>query len=358
MRKLCVESLTSEIAETTGKSWSALPATTNFLATNISTCQQTSVSPLSSLVPGQQFGIPTFYVNQVGQNRCQTSDVQVGSSKGTNQQPMACLDISPVNNSDTAQPKRRRKKKFDPGESVGPRDEKVGLDAKWTDEMVESFLQLRYHKHAALFSGVKDKNSLSLAWSRVLLDFNIERQNPLSLLQIKNKHDNLQKTYRKIYNSQSETGNKKVPSYPGYWNVLVQYFGDKEGILHKKLADDNSSEDESNNSMDENMKQPYNSHTISSVAEGSSTSIADGLMKLGESLKEAAIIKAGSSKGAVDEKRMKEIVEGVVKSLSIFTEHLEGLVAAIEKRTQQILQFKETIEKGNEQSLNIQHQMY
>ncbi|KAJ1530090.1 hypothetical protein HK096_008467 [Nowakowskiella sp. JEL0078] len=228
--------------------------------------------------------------------------------------------LSPANSVDTA-PKHRRKKKIQPGESAGPTEEEAGLDAKWSDEM-------------------------------------------------------------------SETGNKKAPSYPGYWDVLVQYFGDKEGISHKRLADDNSSgENDSNNSMEESMEPFYNpslskyskkrlwsesSHTILSNAEGSSTSIADGLLKLGESLKEAVTNKAGSSKAAVDEKRMKEILEqGVVKSLSVFIERLDGLVAAIENESQQTLQLKETIENGsqqtlqlketiekeNEKSLDIQHQM-
>ncbi|KAJ1550739.1 hypothetical protein HK096_005291 [Nowakowskiella sp. JEL0078] len=101
--------------------------------------------------------------------------------------------------------------------------------------------------------------------------------------------------------------------------------------------------------MDENTEQPYN---LSSST--SSRKQSRWVAETCESLKEAAIIKAGSGKGAVDEKRMKEIVEeGVVKSLSIFTECLEGLAAAIENGTQQTLQLKETIEKGTQQTLQL-----
>ena len=76
---------------------------------------------------------------------------------------------------------------------------------------------------------------MAQGWSKVLLDLQARCDFTGNLLQLKNKYQNLQTTFRKLRQEESRTGNFEPTPKPIVWSALVNHFGGNHGTAHDSL---------------------------------------------------------------------------------------------------------------------------
>lgn len=118
---------------------------------------------------------------------------------------------------------------------------------KWDGRMIYLLLELRLDKFGVVFSGSKSNSQRNSYWSKILLLFNrqfaqqanfvdrtaVQLQTKYSALKVNLLITHLivfQKEYSDIISAEEETGNEKEVEHPSYWDSLVSFLGDKNGL--------------------------------------------------------------------------------------------------------------------------------
>src|SRR4051812_41865378 len=101
-----------------------------------------------------------------------------------------------------------------------------------------------------------------------MLHVNEDHKEDFTMQQVKSKMQALKKQYRDIVNSEKETGNKKAPTKPDYWEEMLYYFTHQDGLSGQSVVnlnptqavmgttgvnlDDSSDSDEEEEEIDQN----------------------------------------------------------------------------------------------------------
>ena len=103
---------------------------------------------------------------------------------------------------------------------------------KWDDDMVETLLEQRMDKFAAVFNGTKSKAQIAVYWDKIVVKFNIIHGTSATESQLKSKFSRLKAEFKDLRELEEETGNKRQSKivYLSYWDTLVGYCGDKRGL--------------------------------------------------------------------------------------------------------------------------------
>ncbi|KAG9399334.1 hypothetical protein AC1031_011676 [Aphanomyces cochlioides] len=121
------------------------------------------------------------------------------------------------------------------GAASPPND--VKKKATWTDEMIQTLLDLRLRQFAHVFDGSKSNMQLSIAWEKMTLRFNLLCETSLESLSLKNKYYSVKAEYSKTrLAEENETGNltENPIDFPTYWDTLVEYLLHVESSKRKR----------------------------------------------------------------------------------------------------------------------------
>lgn len=108
----------------------------------------------------------------------------------------------------------------------------------WSDAMIQTLLEFRLEKYREAFSGSKSASQLAVYWEKVRLAFNVHLQMNLNMKQLKDKYNALKKQFSSISEAMVETGNRTEEdiNFPSYWEILVQFMGDRQGLGNIEFA--------------------------------------------------------------------------------------------------------------------------
>jgi hypothetical protein len=100
----------------------------------------------------------------------------------------------------------------------------------WTETMVETLLKSRLVTHKDLFLNCKEKNAISKACLKVVLDVNVAGAVTVDILSAKNKLNYLKKSFRSYEASLEVTGNPDqnddiviLNPKPKYWEIMYKF---------------------------------------------------------------------------------------------------------------------------------------
>ena len=122
-------------------------------------------------------------------------------------------------------------------------------ESTWTASMTEILIEQKQN-FAKMFADARNKDSVQMGWSRLTLSVNTLCKSIFSFKQVKDKYTNLRKMYRKIRESENETGNKKAKKKPDYWDALNNHFGGRQGAAHSALLYDEEDEGEGSSQLE------------------------------------------------------------------------------------------------------------
>ncbi|KAJ3095612.1 hypothetical protein HDU96_001121, partial [Phlyctochytrium bullatum] len=146
-------------------------------------------------------------------------------------------------------PKKRGPKPKKEKEATAPASDGPNDDLRWSNPMIETLLKARLVTHKGLFRKNARKGLIE-GWKAVELAIKTKFADDSSITEkitvdkIKSKFSALQKTFRVLNNEETgkrhETGNFQKPK-PLYYDILVKYMGDREGMAMHPLTVDPSS---------------------------------------------------------------------------------------------------------------------
>ncbi|KAG9400727.1 hypothetical protein AC1031_010166 [Aphanomyces cochlioides] len=148
------------------------------------------------------------------------------------------------------------------GAASPPND--VKKKATWTDEMIQTLLDLRLRQFAHVFDGSKSNMQQSIAWEKMTLRFNLLCETSLESLSLKNKYYSVKAEYSKTrFAQENETGNltENPIDFPTYWDTLVEYLGDKSGLGHREFGSSDRSINANSSSLSGDAVEGIPSHT-------------------------------------------------------------------------------------------------
>ncbi|KAJ1565785.1 hypothetical protein HK096_010102 [Nowakowskiella sp. JEL0078] len=100
-----------------------------------------------------------------------------------------------------------------------------------------------------------------------------------SVQQMQTKYHDLKKRYHEVFAGINKTGNSEVAvSFLTYWNILLEHFGDKDGISHVSLGSDDAVSV---------VASEYDVEIMTKMANTLGESMFNGLSSLGNSLENA-----------------------------------------------------------------------
>ncbi|CAK4735346.1 unnamed protein product, partial [Aphanomyces euteiches] len=108
----------------------------------------------------------------------------------------------------------------------------------WTEEMIRALLELRLQRYAAGFQASRSNQQLSIMWEKIAMSLNLACSTTVPPLSVKTKYHSLKTEYLKLRFQEKSTGNnvEEAIIYPLYWDNLVEFFGDKNGLGHNEFA--------------------------------------------------------------------------------------------------------------------------
>ncbi|KAG9411870.1 hypothetical protein AC1031_017504 [Aphanomyces cochlioides] len=132
------------------------------------------------------------------------------------------------------------------GAASPPND--VKKKATWTDEMIQTLLDLRLRQFAHVFDGSKSNMQLSIAWEKMTLRFNLLCEAEYS---------------KTRFAQENEIGNltENPIDFPTYWDTLVEYLGDKSGLGHREFGSSDRSINANSSSLSGDAVEGIPSHT-------------------------------------------------------------------------------------------------
>ena len=136
---------------------------------------------------------------------------------------LASVDSSPPQASPPPPSKRRKSVSSTPTATI-----------RWTIDMIEELLKAKA-RHRNFFLDAKNRNQLKIGWSKVILDVTTRFGCELSEVQVKNKYNGLQTTYRQVRGQGTDTGNNPAAPKPICWAAKVEHFGNRQGQAHECL---------------------------------------------------------------------------------------------------------------------------
>ncbi|RLN77969.1 hypothetical protein DYB28_001153 [Aphanomyces astaci] len=203
----------------------------------------------------------------------------------------------------------------------------------WTVDMVQVILELRLRAYGPPFQGSKSNQYLSILWQKIAMRLSIVTGVDVSQTSAKAKYHSLKQEYSRIRVAEQATGNNadEGVKYPAYWEHMVGYLGDKNGIGHNEFG---SSGDGMENAMVANDGDSWTEPVIvaaddrpSKRQKPGSSSVANGLIPLGETLTKGLVDAATVSGGnASTIQKLDLLVESVDESKKIHAALLESIV--------------------------------
>ncbi|KAE8895272.1 hypothetical protein PF005_g22940 [Phytophthora fragariae] len=107
----------------------------------------------------------------------------------------------------------------------------------WSNRRLKTLLHLRIVTYGAAFLRQNARAQLTRLWQKIRRTFNKKHGLAASLDQIKNKYNSVKTLFGQIKAAEAATGNSETSiNYPSYWEVLVQYFGDKKGLRNQDFG--------------------------------------------------------------------------------------------------------------------------
>ncbi|KAE8885903.1 hypothetical protein PF005_g7090 [Phytophthora fragariae] len=125
---------------------------------------------------------------------------------------------------------------------AGPTPPVVAAELKpprlaWRNRRLKTLLHLRIVTYGAAFLRQNAREQLARVWQKIRRAFNKKHGLAASLDQIKNKYNSVKTLFGQIKAAEAATGNSETPiNYPSYWELLVQYFGDKKGLRNQDFG--------------------------------------------------------------------------------------------------------------------------
>lgn len=111
--------------------------------------------------------------------------------------------------------------------------------AKWTKETIVALMRYRLQVHRSGFLEAKNKAKITHTWNLICQQINEDHKTNYTMLQCKSKMQILQKSYRDLMNAEKETGNKPCPPKPEYWEEMLCFFGDRDGLSGQSIINSN-----------------------------------------------------------------------------------------------------------------------
>ena len=111
--------------------------------------------------------------------------------------------------------------------------------AKWSKDAVVSLMKYRLEEHCDGFIEAKNKAKITATWKLIAEKVNKDECKNFSMLQVKTKFQGLKKQYRDIINLEAETGNCKAAYKPEYWEEMLMYFANRDGLLGQSIINSN-----------------------------------------------------------------------------------------------------------------------
>ena len=97
--------------------------------------------------------------------------------------------------------------------------------ATWTDEIIESLLEIRYSEVSkAKFNRCQSNKQKAAWWAWLVSRLSVRSDVVLTSKQLKTRFNSLKSEYRAIVNAKKETGNSGDRiKFPTYWDTLCAY---------------------------------------------------------------------------------------------------------------------------------------
>ncbi|KAG9410894.1 hypothetical protein AC1031_018922 [Aphanomyces cochlioides] len=150
------------------------------------------------------------------------------------------------------------------------------------------------------FRGSKSNQQLSILWGKIAMRLSTSAGVAVTHAAAKAKYHSLKQEYSRIRVSEQSTGNNVEisPIYPAYWDHVVEYLGDKRGLEHIEFGS-------SGTVVDEGQPQDVLNEIAGSESSASSkrqekrrktesSSVANGLVQLGETLAKGLVDALGN----------------------------------------------------------------
>ncbi|KAG9412079.1 hypothetical protein AC1031_017709 [Aphanomyces cochlioides] len=175
----------------------------------------------------------------------------------------------------------------------------------WTSDMVQELIELRLRTFDQSFRGSKSNQQLSILWEKIAMRLSVSAGVTVTHAAAKAKYHNLKQEYSRIRVSEQTTGNNVEisPIYPAYWDHVVEYLGDKRGLGHNEFGSSATVVDEEQPQDVENEIAGSESSASSKRHEKrrktGSSSVANGLVQLGETLAKGLVDAAALGNGAL-----------------------------------------------------------
>ncbi|KAF0702469.1 hypothetical protein AaE_015905 [Aphanomyces astaci] len=187
----------------------------------------------------------------------------------------------------------------------------------WTVDMVQVLLELRLRTYGPPFKGSKSNQQLSILWQKIAMRLSIVTGVVVSQTSAKAKYHSLKQEYSRSRVAEQATGNNADVGveYPAYWEHMVG--GD--GMENAMVANDGDS-------WAEPVIVAADDRPSKRQKPGSS-SVANGLISLGETLAKGLVDAATVSGGnASTMQKLDLLVESVDESKKIHAALLESIV--------------------------------
>ncbi|CAK5112941.1 unnamed protein product, partial [Aphanomyces euteiches] len=200
----------------------------------------------------------------------------------------------------------------------------------WTVEMVRTLLELRLQRYAAGFQASRSNQQLSLMWEKIAMSLNLACSTAVPALSVKSKYHSLKNEFSKIRFQEQSTGNDVDDPiiYPIYWDDLVEYLGDKSGLGHNEFASSIDLGEPIENSLDD-VLQAKRARLEKQKKEKkerrhNTTSVADGLASLGQTLAKGLVDAAVATPRPIEEK-MNALLEAIQDTKKVQEALLENI---------------------------------